>query len=60
MVANAKRYVWLRDECIESKNPQHTWIVESPPDMWDEAIDAAMNNDPRWKTWFYKTCRDGS
>ncbi len=42
VVANAKRYAWLRDECIESKNPNHTWIVEAPPDMWDEAIDKAM------------------
>lgn len=42
VVANANRYVWLRDECVDSKNPQHTWIVESPPDMWDEEIDKAM------------------
>jgi hypothetical protein len=41
--AIARRYVWLRDECVDSKNPQHTWIVESPADLWDEAIDAAMN-----------------
>lgn len=39
---NAERYEWLRDKCTYEENPNHTWIVESPPEMWDEAIDSAM------------------
>jgi len=36
---DALRYRWLRDKCIA---PQHTWILEAPAEMWDEAIDSAM------------------
>jgi len=39
---DAKRYRWLRDLCTPEDNPQHTWIVEAPSDMWDKAIDDAM------------------
>lgn len=40
--ADAKRYRWLRDDCIPEKNPNHTWIVEAPGELWDAAIDDAM------------------
>ena len=40
---DAKRYRWLRDQCTPEDNPQHTWIVEAPGDLWDQAIDDAMD-----------------
>lgn len=42
---DAKRYRWLRDHCVPEENPQHTWIVEAPGDLWDAAIDEAMSAD---------------
>ena len=42
--ADAERYRWLRDECTDDKNPQHTWIVEATPGEWDAAIDTARRN----------------
>lgn len=42
--ADAERYRWLRDECIPEKHPEHTWIVEAPPEDWDAAIDSARKS----------------
>jgi hypothetical protein len=42
---DAERYRWLRDECIPEKNPNHTWIVESPGEEWDAAIDEAIRKE---------------
>lgn len=39
ILADAERYRWLRD--LPEGNPDNQ-IVESPGDMWDMAIDAAM------------------
>lgn len=41
---DAKRYRWLRDHCTNEENPSHTWIVEAPGELWDDAIDAAMES----------------
>ena len=38
---DAERYRWLRDECDAVSNPNDTWILEAPADMWDDGIDAA-------------------
>jgi hypothetical protein len=42
---DARRYRWLRDECDAVSNPQDTWILEAPADMWDDGIDAAIESE---------------